>query len=131
MRLKLLTPSRVAVDREAVRITARSVDGYFCLLPHHVDFVSELQPGILSFEDSEGVSEAIAVDEGILVKCGGEVLIASRNAIVEPGLNRRDAASAHTELEAEIVEEEQKCREIVAGLEADFVNGFLKQSRER
>lgn len=81
MKLKVLTPIKVLIDRPVTKIIAEAENGHFCLLPNHVDFLTALVPGILSFAtDEEEVF--IAVDEGILVKCGAEVLVSTRNAIV-------------------------------------------------
>ncbi len=81
MKLKVLTPIKVLIDRPVTKVIAEAENGHFCLLPNHVDFLTALVPGILSFAtDEEEVF--IAVDEGILVKCGAEVLVSTRNAIV-------------------------------------------------
>ena len=50
------------------------------LLPNHVHFVTALVPGILSFTTEER-EIFVAIDEGILVKCGREVLVSTRNAV--------------------------------------------------
>ncbi len=127
MRLKILAPAKVVVDSEVDKIIAKSPDGYFCLLPHHVDFVSELSPGILSLSDSSGQEQSMAVDEGVLVKCGNEVLVATRNAVQEQGAEKIKPASAAGLLELD--EEEIKCRRVIAALEAEFVDGFLNEGR--
>ena len=81
MRLKVLLPSEVFVDEEAVKIIAEAENGSFCLKPRHVDFVSALAPGLLFFISENGIENMLAVDEGTLVKCGNEVLISVRNAV--------------------------------------------------
>ena len=45
MRLEVITPMAVCVDRPVRRIVAEGPDGHFGMLPGHVDFVSELVPG--------------------------------------------------------------------------------------
>ena len=72
MKLKVLVPDRVLVDREVSRITAWSNDGSFCLLPRHIDYVSALSPGLFSFEVDDEYAEFLAIDEGVLVKQGFE-----------------------------------------------------------
>ncbi|MDJ0569243.1 MAG: F0F1 ATP synthase subunit epsilon [Pleurocapsa sp. MO_192.B19] len=81
MKLKVLIPTVVLIDREVTKIIAEAENGHFCLLPNHVDFVAALVPGILSFTIKGGEEIFVAVDEGILVKCGAEVLVSTRNAI--------------------------------------------------
>ncbi|MHB8859347.1 MAG: F0F1 ATP synthase subunit epsilon [Thermoleophilia bacterium] len=125
MRLKVMAPAKIVADRDASKVVAKSPDGYFCLLPHHVDFVSELIPGILSLEDGDGREESFAIDEGILVKCGDEVLVATRSAYGEIPGRKIDPAEAESRMAPD--GEEARCREIVAGMESEFVNRFLKE----
>ena len=81
MKLKVLTPTHVLIDRPVTKVVAEAENGHFCLLPKHIDFVAALVPGILSFITEPGEEIFIAVDEGILVKCDREVLVSTRNAI--------------------------------------------------
>ena len=81
MKLKVLTPIAVLIDRPVTKIIAEAENGNFCLLPNHVDFVAALVPGILSFNTETEREIFLAVDEGILVKCGAEVLVSTRNAV--------------------------------------------------
>ena len=125
MRLKVLAPAKIIVDSEADKIVAKGLDGYFCLLPHHVDFVSELAPGILSLEKTGGGEESLAIDEGILVKCGDEVLVATRNAFMEAAPEKLKPADAVSQMAPD--EEEARCRRIIADLEREFTDRFLKE----
>jgi len=68
MNLKVLLPTEVLIDEEVRKVTAEAENGFFCLLPRHIDFATALIPGLLSFEDSEGRETFVAVDEGVLVK---------------------------------------------------------------
>lgn len=81
MKLKVLTPITVLIDREVTKVIAEAENGHYCLLPHHVDFVTALVPGILSFATETDREIFVAVDEGMLVKCGQEVLVSTRNAV--------------------------------------------------
>ncbi len=93
MKLKLMLPTRILVDDLATKIVCEGRNGYFCLLPRHVDFVSALVPGIFSYWSTEGHEHLIAVDEGTLVKCDDEVLVSVRNAVRGTSLARlRDLA---------------------------------------
>ncbi len=81
MRLKVLLPSEILVDQEVTKVIAEGRDGEFCLLPRHVDFLAALVPGIFLFTTPDGREQFLAVDQGILVKCGPEVLVSTRNAV--------------------------------------------------
>ena len=88
MNLKVLLPSEVLLDRQVLKLTAEAPNGFFCLLPRHIDFVATIVPGILSFLDSESVEHFVAVDEGTLVKCGPQVLVSTRHAVMSEDLGQ-------------------------------------------
>lgn len=151
MRLKVLVPAKVIVDLEVNKVIAKSPDGYFCLLPHHVDFVSALAPGILSYEDEGGREVSLAIDEGTLAKCSGEVLVATRFTIGQPaagegwaagagrhesGAGREAAAAIRPEGTGKQArrtpslpqdEAESRCRGIIAELETEFMNQLMRE----
>lgn len=122
MRLKVMVPAKVIVDLEVDKVIAKSPDGYFCLLPHHVDFVSALAPGILSYEDEGGREVSLAIDEGTLAKCSSEVLVATRFAVGRPAdlaeWTRRTPSLPQDD-------EEKRCRGVVAELESEFMKQLL------
>ncbi|MCC9001699.1 MAG: F0F1 ATP synthase subunit epsilon, partial [Candidatus Competibacter sp.] len=81
MHLKLLTPTEILVDESVVKFNAEGPEGHFCLLPRHRDWVATLVPGLVSFVALDGGEIFVAVDRGILVKCGDEVLVSVRRAV--------------------------------------------------
>src|ERR1022692_3602430 len=93
MNLKVLLPFEIFADRTGVsRIVAETREGSFGLLPHRLDCVAALAPGILIYE-TEGDREVyVAVDEGVLVKTGLDVLVSVRNAIGGTDLGQLRAA---------------------------------------
>jgi F-type H+-transporting ATPase subunit epsilon len=92
MHLKVLLPFQVFADRTDVsRIVAETREGSFGLLPHRLDCVAALAPGILTYETAAG-EEFVAVDEGVLVKTGPNVLVSVRRALGGTDLGQlRDA----------------------------------------
>src|SRR5664279_6336771 len=82
MNLKVLLPFQVFAEQTGVsRIVAETREGSFGLLPHRLDCVAAIAPGILIYEN-EGEDEVyMAVDEGVLVKTGLDVLVSVRNAL--------------------------------------------------
>jgi F-type H+-transporting ATPase subunit epsilon len=125
MKLKILLPTEIMVDEEVTKVTAEAGNGSFCLLPRHIDFVTALVPGLLSFvKAGDGVEEFLAVDEGILVKCGPEVLVSSRQAVRGPELGQLRETVAHTF--KVLTDQEKRTRSALANLEANFIRRFLK-----
>jgi len=120
MNLKILLPFQVFVQTTGVaRIVAENLDGSFGLLPHRLDCVAALAPGILIYQN-EGASEIyVAVDEGVLVKTGLDVLVSVRNAI-----GGTDLGQLHQAVKSEFLkvhEGEQSARSVMARMESDFI----------
>lgn len=124
MILKVLLPKKVLVEEEVRKVVAEGKDGSFCLLPRHVDFVSALVPGLLEYETAVGEEFYLAVDEGILVKCGAEVLVSTRNAA--QGADLGQLQELIREQFAELDEREKQTRSALAKIEADFVRRFME-----
>jgi F-type H+-transporting ATPase subunit epsilon len=124
MQLRVLLPTQVLLDEEVAKVTAEARNGSFCLLPRHVDFVAALVPGLLSFESYRGQEQFLAVDEGVLVKCGSVVTVSTRNAVrgADLGKLRRTIERQFRVLG----ERERMSRVALARLEADFVRRFLE-----
>ena len=82
MHLKVLLPYGIFADQSGVtRIVAETRDGSCGLLPRRLDCVAALVPGILIYQCDAQPETFVAVDEGVLVKSGQEVLISVRRAV--------------------------------------------------
>ena len=127
MRLTVWLPAEVLLQEEVTRIRAEADNGWFGLLPRHVDFVTALVPGILTFQPRGKPQEYLAVDRGILVKCGPEVSVSTRNAVRGTNLERlkHDVEAQFRERE----EQERKARAFEAKLESDLVRRLLEAER--
>jgi F-type H+-transporting ATPase subunit epsilon len=123
MQLKILLPFMVFEEKQGVkRIVAETPQGSFGLLPNRLDCVAALAPGILTYETEAEGEVFIAIDEGVLVKAGREVLVSVRNAIGGADLGELKKA-----VELDFVnkgEEEQELRSTLAKLESNFVRRF-------
>jgi len=120
MTLKVLLPFRVFSETKGVsRVVAETLEGSFGFLPNRLDCVAALAPGILTYQ-SEGASEVLlAVDEGVLVKTGAEILVSVRNAIEGKELSELREAIERQFLEVD--QEERSLREVMAKLESGFL----------
>ena len=122
MKLKLISPSEVILLDDIVKIKAEDPRGNFCLLSNHIDFVTAILPGILSYEKKGAGEKFFAVDEGILVKKGFEVTVTTRNAIAGEGLGSlRNAVKEKIEA---LDEMEKKNRAILMKLESEILRHF-------
>src|SRR5271170_7793742 len=79
MNLKILLPFQIFAEKTGVsRIVAETREGSFGLLPHRLDCVSALTPGILTYQTESDGEVFVAVDQGVLVKSGADVLVSVR-----------------------------------------------------
>ena len=124
MKLKVLLPTKILLEEEVSKITAEAANGSFCLLPRHIDFVTALVPGILIFVSVRGEEKFLAVDEGILVKSGAEVLVSTRHAVQSSDLGLLQET---VEKQFRILNEREKVtRSALAKLEVNIVRQFLE-----
>jgi F-type H+-transporting ATPase subunit epsilon len=129
MNLKVLLPFQVFADKTGVsRIVAETREGSFGLLPHRLDCVAALAPGILTYQLGAQAEVYVAVDEGVLVKTGLDVLISVRNAI-----GGTDLGQLHAAVEREFLhlnEREQSVRSVMAKMESDFISRLAEFHRD-
>jgi F-type H+-transporting ATPase subunit epsilon len=120
MNLKVLLPFKVFAETTGVtRIVAETREGSFGLLPRRLDCVLALVPGILIYETEAQGEVCVAVDEGVLVKAGPDVLVSVRRALGGTDLGRlRDAVQREFLTQGE---DEQSLRQVMAKLEAGFL----------
>jgi F-type H+-transporting ATPase subunit epsilon len=123
MNLKVLLPFQVfAEESDVLRIVAETPQGSFGLLPHRLDCVAALSPGILLYETDADGEVFVAVDEGVLIKSGPDVLVSVRRALVG-----KDLAELRELVEQEFLtldESERSARLVMAKLETGFLNRF-------
>jgi F-type H+-transporting ATPase subunit epsilon len=129
MNLKVLLPFGVFAEQTGVtRIVAETREGSFGLLPHRLDCVAALGPGILIYQTESGGEVLVAVDEGVLVKTGAEVLVSVRRAIGGTDLGQLHAAVKKEFLTLD--ENEQSVRTAVAKLETGFLRRLATLQHE-
>lgn len=125
MSLKVLLPYRIFTEESGVtHIIVVTRHGAFGLLPHRLDCTAAIAPGILAYRIGEHKEVYLAVDEGVLVKTGPQVVISVRNAIGGQDLGELRTAVEHEFLNLD--ERERGMRTLVAKAESDFVRRFLE-----
>jgi F-type H+-transporting ATPase subunit epsilon len=129
MHLKVLLPFQVFAEKiDVTRLVAETRAGSFGLLPHRLDCVAALVPGILIYQTESGGEVLVAVDEGVLVKTGMDVLVSVRRAI-----GGTDLGQLHTAVEKEFLtldENERSMRQATAKLETGFLRRFANFHHE-
>lgn len=130
MALKVLLPFQVFVERtDVTRIVAETPRGAYGLLPNRLDCVAALTPGIFTYETESDGEVFLAVDEGVLVKTGPNVLVSVRRA-----LEGADLAQLRAEVEREFLvldEHEKSVRLVSAKMEDDLIRRLAGLRHDR
>ena len=106
------------------RVVAQTRGGSFGLLPHRLDCVAALTPGILVYENAAHEEVYVAVDQGVLVKTGARVRVSVRRALAGKDLGLLQAAVRREFLVLDA--REQDVRQVMARLEAGFVQRMAR-----
>ena len=124
MRLRVLLPFQVFAEIEEVSsLVVQTPHGSFGLLPRRLDCVAPLCAGILSYQDGAG-EHFLAVDQGVLVKTGPEVLVCVRHAIGGADLGQLRASVEEEFLHLD--ERETQLRSVMAKLESGLIHRFAE-----
>ena len=121
--LKVLLPFRIFADKQDVtRIVAQTPHGSIGLLPHRRDCVTALAPGVFTYATEVGGDVYMAIDAGVLVKIGTDVLVSVRHAIGGTDLGRLHEAVKREFLTLDA--QEKNVRSVMTKLESDFIRRF-------
>lgn len=124
MNLKVVTPTKTVVEARVQKATVRGRDGARTYLPRHIDFVTAVVPSVMSWQPAGGEEQFAAVDEGILVKVGDELLVSTTYAVHGPELGQlRETVEEQFEQRGE---QEKSARTALAKLEASIVRRFME-----
>ena len=126
----MLLPFQIFAEKNGVsRIVVETREGSLGLLPHRLDCVTALAPGILNYETEADGEVFVAVDEGVLVKSGQDVLVSVRRALGGADLGQLRAAVERDFLALD--EREQNVRSVLAKMEADLIRRMASLHYDR
>jgi F-type H+-transporting ATPase subunit epsilon len=130
MTLTILLPFRIFAKLDNVsRIVAETLEGSFGLLPHRLDCVAALVPGILCYTTNADNTTYLAVDQGTLIKHGDCVSVSVRRAITGTHLNDLQEAVVREYLTLNT--QEREMRSVVAKMESGFIGRLAELRHER
>jgi F-type H+-transporting ATPase subunit epsilon len=128
MQLKILLPSGVfACIADVVRIVVMTPAGSFGLLPRRLDCATALSPGVLTYATAACGEVHLAIDTGVLVKTGADVLVCVRHAIAGADLGHLRQAVDQEMLH--LSDQEQSNRTTLARLESGLIRAFVGLQR--
>ncbi len=129
MKLKVLLPFQIFAEKADVkRIVAETQEGSFGLLPHRLDCVAAIVPGILVYESEADGEVFVAIDEGVLVKTGQDVLVSVRRAKSGTDLGQLKEAVEKEFLTLD--EQEQNLRTVTAKMETGLIRQLVTLHHE-
>ncbi|MEH2389304.1 MAG: F0F1 ATP synthase subunit epsilon [Nostoc sp.] len=124
MRLKVVLPTKILIETAAIKVIAEAENGIFCLLPRHIDFVATLIPSLLSFVSPQGQEQFFAIDQGILIKHGDEVTVATQNAVQGGDLGMLKKT---VEQQFHLIDEREKtAHSVLEKLEINTIRHFIE-----
>jgi F-type H+-transporting ATPase subunit epsilon len=125
MDLQILLPFKVFMEQNNVSsIVIETSEGSYGLLPQRLDCVAALVPGILTYKTENNEPQYLAVDAGVLVKAGRQVLVSVRNAIGGADLGKLGEMVKNDFSNKD--ESEKNARTVTAKLESGFMYKFDK-----
>lgn len=128
MQLRILLPFGVfASVTDVTRIVVMTPTGSFGFLPHRLDCATLLSPGLLSYSTVSSGETHLAIDAGVLIKTGAEVVVCVRHTIAGADLgNLRQAVEQQF---LNLSEQEKSARTALAKLESGLLRGFAELQR--
>jgi F-type H+-transporting ATPase subunit epsilon len=130
MHLKVLLPFQVfAAVSGVLRVVAETSTGSFGILPQRLDCVAALAPGILTYETQDRGVIYVAVDQGVLVKAGANVLVSVRRAV-----GGTDLRQLHEAVQREfltLAEQERNVRTAMTKMETSLLGRLAEFQHER
>ncbi len=125
MNLKILLPYKIFADEKNISsIVMETSEGSYGLLPHRLDCVAALVPGIFTYESEKDGVKYVAVDTGVLIKAGTQVLVSVRNAVGGVDLGKLGALVKKDFKTRD--EYEKEINTVIAKLERGFIYSFDK-----
>jgi F-type H+-transporting ATPase subunit epsilon len=130
MNLRILLPFGVFAEKaDVLRVVADTTDGSYGLLPHRLDCVAALVPGILTYETKDSPTVYVGIDQGVLVKAGSQVTVSVRRAIGGSDLGQIKSAVERDFLTLD--EQERNVRTAVAKMEGGLMGRLAEFENDR
>ena len=130
MNLRILLPfGEFAEKANVLRVVADTTDGSYGLLPHRLDCVAALVPGILTYEAKDCGTVYVGIDQGVLVKAGAQVTVSVRRAIGGSDLGQLKDAVERDFLKLD--EQERNVRNAVAKMESGLMGRMAEFENDR
>lgn len=128
MELQVITPTEIILSCPIQKITIEGIDGFRTLLPKHMDFITALKAGIMTYISDDNGTRYVACNQGLCVKCGDKVSITTPWAVISDDLN-----NLQHHIKQAFQEMEQERKEVgvsMARLEIGLTKGLMQLRQE-
>ena len=122
MKLTVFTPIGTVLQCKIKKVTLETLNGYYTLLPRHIDFVSAMEENIVSYTTENDEKKYIACQHGIVVKKADNVTITVQHAVLG---NTLDELEEVIKIDFKQSDEQRKeLNTAMARLEVGLIRGF-------
>jgi F-type H+-transporting ATPase subunit epsilon len=88
MKLKIITPEKLILEKEIVSLTVPTSSGEITILPGHTDLLSTLSLGNVTYRENDNSNEQlITIESGVLTTDGKTIKILADTAINSESIN--------------------------------------------
>ena len=122
MKLTVFTPLGEVLKSKIKKITVETLNGYYTLLPKHVDFAAAMGENIVTYTDEQNQEKYVACHRGIVVKKGDAVTITVQNAVTVDTLDELTEVIARDFKQTD--EQRKELNSAMARLELGIIRGF-------
>ena len=127
MKLRILTPTEIVLEKDAVHVTVEDQTGSLGIRPGHASLVTALVPGIVQARTEGGSAHYVAVNGGVMLVGGDLVEIVSRQAVVGTDLAHLEN-NVLSEFEKD-VKEDRANRAAFEKLRVSFMRGVIEYDK--
>ena len=127
MKLTVFTPLGELLKCKIKKITVETLNGYYTLLPKHVDFAAAMSENIVTYTTEEMQQKYMACHRGIVVKKGDAVTITVQHAVVGDTLD--DLTEIINRDFKQTDEQRKELNSAMARLELGIIRGFGQLSK--
>ena len=124
MQLTVCSTLGTVLQIKVLKVTFETLNGFYTLMPKHVDFVAAMNPNIVRYTDENNTESYVACHRGIVVKKGQNVTMSVQNAMLSQSLENLTGV-----IQNDFKENEERRKELnlaMARLELSLVRGFSK-----
>lgn len=131
LNLKIITPRKLALENDIIKITVPTVSGEITILPHHENLFSLLIEGVVKFTTVDDEEEYLAIGGGYLETDGTVVELLVTKAYGQDEIDKGKTEDAIAEARRDIKQsrDKEQIREATANLRKSMVDMKLLKKK--